>query len=198
MRKGSHKSTLSKLVSKYKPKSNTLFTPVRKSSRNNSISSSRTPLNNQSRKVLKFEISPSPKKQEVKTPTACKNSQQRSGFSIFKSHSVNKPTQRKSGLKPKNYIEKVKYENTLLSKEPTRIEMVKKKNAKRKSMIEKTNTINSEIHMNLDLVLENKEIEQEVVQVPQKIFNPSPKLIIEKSEIKHPLQESLKLINEVM
>lgn len=146
------------LAQKYKPTSSCLFTPVRKATRNKSISGIKHSTQNSSRKVLKFELSHSPQTVHKVSELSSKPVTQQAKL---KSVITNEQAlHRKKLNKPKSYIEKVKAQNIPKpnpeKSSQNRIEMIHKKNLRRQTMLAQAKTFKPEVVMIDSVLCQNK------------------------------------------
>jgi len=216
------RNSVTGFINKYRPSTANVFTPVRKSTRNNSVSCSKTPSQSKNKIIPQFEMSKSPKKKikNISTPLAKRKFVRKNTFiEKFKVKTLvtKKTVENKRNNDKENstisYIKKLKCSNfTKLINEtniikPQRIELIKKKNIRRKALIKQVKTINPELKLNLEAVINTEDIDSKTnlvqeFQKSQNLYQPveiNQKILLK--EFDHPKQDhfdSLKSIKEVM
>ncbi|CAI2384781.1 unnamed protein product [Moneuplotes crassus] len=170
------RNSITAISNKFKPSLGNLLTPVRKSSRNKSTSGNVTPKQNCATNIPLADrnttLKKSPKRQNLLMKKGMcasektKKAQKKTVLQEYKDASLS--TKKEPFSKPIPYIEKVKKECLKEKddlKQPSnkigRVELIKKKNLKRKEKIKCSKTIHPEIKMNLGTKFEQQAMETE-------------------------------------
>lgn len=192
--------SITNLAQKYKPASSCLFTPVRKASRNKSISGRTHYTQNSTRKVSDFELSHSPQiVHKVSEISLQPVSQQTKLKTVITNEKI---LSRKKRDKPNSYIEKVKAQNIPLSKpnpdisSQNRIEMIQKKNHRRQTLLAQAKTFKPEIVMIDSVQIQNSNQDKYSVKVQKPVIINN--FLSKKQNIRSEwLKEDLKSIREL-